>query len=67
VGDLISRDYQSFLKDIKERIRLAQYEALKAVNKGLISLYWDIGKKIVKRQDKEGWGRSVVEKLTYDL
>lgn len=38
--------YQSFLKDIKERILKAQYDALKAVNKELILLYWDIGKKL---------------------
>lgn len=29
----------TLLDDIKERIRLAQYEALRTVNKELISLY----------------------------
>ena len=60
-------NYQSFLKDIKERIISAQYEALRAVNKELIALYWDIGKMIVERQEKEGWGKSVVERLSEDL
>jgi predicted nuclease of restriction endonuclease-like (RecB) superfamily len=59
--------YGTLLKEIKERIRSAQYEALKAVNKELISLYWDIGRMIVERQRDEGWGKSVVERLAVDL
>ena len=45
----------------------AQYEALKAINKELINLYWDIGKMIVERQQSSGWGKSVVETLSHDL
>ena len=33
----------------------------KAVNKELIQLYWDIGKSIVTKQDRLGWGKSIVE------
>lgn len=62
-----SSDYIVLLKEIKDRIRSAQYEALKAVNRELISLYWDIGRMIVERQRKEKWGKSVVEKLSQDL
>ncbi len=62
-----SNDYIKFVKEIKERIRQAQYDALKAVNKELIALYWDIGKIIVERQEKEGWGKFVIEKLAVDL
>lgn len=59
--------YPALLKEIKERIRSAQYDALKAVNKELISLYWDIGRMINEKQKGETWGRSVVEKLSGDL
>lgn len=61
--DLLPKDYTVLLNDIKQRIRSAQYEALKAVNKELISLYWDIGGMIVERQKGEGRGKSVVERL----
>ncbi len=64
---LIKNDYQKLLVDIKERIRSAQYEALRAVNKELISLYWDIGKMIVDRQKGDTWGKAVVEDLAKDL
>jgi len=60
-------DYAVLLTEVKERVRSAQYEALKAVNKELVALYWDIGKLIVERQDREGWGKSVVERLANDL
>ena len=61
------QDYPGLLTEIKERIRSAQYEALKAVNKELVGLYWDIGRMIVERQDVEGRGKAVVEQLAADL
>ena len=60
-------DYAALLAEVKERVYSAQYEALKAVNKELVALYWDIGKLISGRQEKEGWGKSVVERLANDL
>ncbi len=60
-------DYINLLVEVKKRIRSAQYEALKAVNKELIGLYWDIGKMIVTRQQGDTWGKSVVEQLAKDL
>ena len=49
--------YAELIGDIKQRIRSAQYNALKAVNRELIGLYWDIGEIIVTRQQKESWGK----------
>ncbi|WP_028570910.1 PDDEXK nuclease domain-containing protein [Desulfonatronum lacustre] len=62
-----SPGYTHLLAEVKERIRSAQYAALKAVNTELIGLYWDIGRMIVERQDVEGWGKAVVEQLAADL
>ncbi len=56
----------SFIQYIKEKVRNAQYEALKAVNVQLTMLYWEIGKSISEKQ-KEGWGKSVVENLSKEL
>jgi len=66
VSDL-PEDYGSLLLEVKERIRAAQYQALRAVNRELIGLYWDIGRMIAQRQEYEGWGKSVVERLSDDL
>ena len=57
---------KSFIASIKEKIRLAQYEALKEVNTQLIKLYWDIGKDISEKQ-KESWGKSIVSVLSKEL
>jgi predicted nuclease of restriction endonuclease-like (RecB) superfamily len=59
--------YTELLVEIKQRIRAAQYEALRAVNRELVILYWDLGKMIVTRQQGETWGKSVVEQLAQDL
>ena len=60
-------DYNSLFAEIKERIRAAQYQAFKTVNKELVALYWDIGEMISQRQRDKLWGRSVVERLSLDL
>jgi predicted nuclease of restriction endonuclease-like (RecB) superfamily len=67
MSPLAPPDYSVLLSEIKERVRSAQYAALKAVNAELIGLYWDIGRLIVERQGGEPWGKSVVENLSRDL
>ena len=67
MSEIVPQEYHELLGTIKERIRGAQYEALRAVNKELLALYWDIGRLIVERQEDRGWGRSVVEQLARDL
>lgn len=63
----IPSDYTQVLEEIKKRVRAAQYEALKAVNRELIALYWDIGRIIVERQRGKSWGKAIVERLGVDL
>ncbi len=67
MSELGANPYGKLLIEIKQRIRTAQYEALKVVNKELIALYWDIGKLIFTRQQGETWGKSVVKNLSRDL
>lgn len=62
-----AEDYPRLLAEIKERVRSAQYAAIKAVNTELVGLYWDIGRMIVERQETAGWGKSVVKRLSADL
>lgn len=60
-------DYARLLTAVKERVRTAQYAALKAVNAELVGLYWDIGRMIVERQAGESWGKAIVQQLAGDL
>lgn len=59
--------YGQLLGELKTRIHAAQITALRAVNKELIGLYWDIGQRIDERQQTDGWGKGVVEALSKDL
>ncbi|WP_045219081.1 Fic family protein [Desulfonatronum thioautotrophicum] len=54
----ITAAYATTFTEIKERVRSAQYAALKSVNKQLVGLYWDIGRIIVKRKTSEGWDKA---------
>jgi len=62
-----NNEFKNFVLDIKKRILQGQYATLKSVNKELISLYWDIGKSIVLRQEENGWGKSIVKNLSEEL
>jgi len=64
---ILENDFTNFVKEIKAKILSSQYEALKAVNKELINLYWDIGKDIVEKQEKFGWGKAIVQNLSNEL
>jgi len=61
------REYFKFLNDLKNKIKQSQYQAYRTVNKELISLYWDIGKSIVEKQEKLGWGQKIIQQLAEDL
>ena len=63
----LSRDYVEFVTELKQRIVSARLHAARAVNQDLVLLYWDIGRGILERQEKLGWGQSVVEMLSHDL
>jgi predicted nuclease of restriction endonuclease-like (RecB) superfamily len=62
-----SDDYKLVLADVKRRVQEAQYAALKAVNRELIALYWDIGRIVVEKQEALRWGEGVIETLARDL
>jgi hypothetical protein len=60
-------DYSAFLESLKSRVRQAQTKAMLSVNRELIQLYWDIGRRIAERQEQEGWGKNVVDRLARDI
>ncbi len=63
----VPKDYVALLAEVKERVRAARYQALRAVNQELVNLYWDIGRIVVARQSGKTWGKAVVERLAGDL
>ena len=59
--------YPEFIAELKARIRSAQVRAAVSVNRELILLYWQIGSDILARQQTEGWGAKVIDRLSRDL
>ena len=64
---LVSKEYKTFLREMKEKIASSQLEAAVAVNKELVALYWEVGSKVYLKQSKEGWGAKTIAKLAKDL
>jgi len=59
--------YAELLESLKARIREAQVRAALSVNRELVLLYWHIGREILQRQQREGWGAKVIDRLALDL
>lgn len=64
---LFPDNYDDFFRKLKERIRSTQVKAALAINQELVLLYWQIGREILQRQQEEGWGAKVIERLASDL
>ena len=59
--------YSQLLSDIKERVRRAQHRAIQSANAEMILMYWDIGRMIASKKEREGWGAKVIPRLAVDL
>jgi predicted nuclease of restriction endonuclease-like (RecB) superfamily len=60
-------DYAEALAEIKERIQQERLRAVLAASSALVLLYWDIGRMILDRQERAGWGAKVIDRLSADL
>jgi len=59
--------YSQLLSDIKGRVRNAQHRAVLSANAEMILMYWDIGRMIAAKKEREGWGAKVIPRLAVDL
>lgn len=66
-NEITTQQYNEFLQSLKERIQSARVKAALAANRELVLLYWQIGQDILSRQQSEGWGSKVIQRLSNDL
>lgn len=59
--------YQDLLKEIKARLKKAQWHAAIVVNHELIQFYWEVGRLILGRQETGKWGEKLFDVLAKDL
>jgi predicted nuclease of restriction endonuclease-like (RecB) superfamily len=61
------RGYAKMLGEIKQRIQQERLRVVLAANSAMVLLYWDIGRMILDRQERAGWGAKVIDRLSTDL
>lgn len=66
-SEILPTGYEGMLDDLKTCIRNARVRAALSVNSELVLLYWQIGRTILERQNQEGWGAKVINRLAEDL
>ncbi|MCW2081856.1 putative nuclease of restriction endonuclease-like (RecB) superfamily [Bradyrhizobium diazoefficiens] len=66
-GEVDAQSYTAFVGDLKQKIAAARHRASLSINRELVTLYWTIGRDILERQEREGWGARVVDRLAGDL
>jgi len=61
------REYKSWVKGLKQKIRSAQIKAALSVNTEMLNFYWELGADIVEKQKTAKWGDGFLSKLSDDL
>ncbi|MCO5945542.1 DUF1016 N-terminal domain-containing protein [Mucilaginibacter flavidus] len=63
----LENSYAAAIAQIKTEIETIRLRAAISVNQHLLMLYWKIGNIILEQQNTEGWGTTVIERLSNDL
>lgn len=63
----LDKSYKEFILELKQKIYNSKTKAILSANRLMIELYFDIGRAIVNKQEKDAWGKSVVEEMSKDL
>ncbi len=63
----LPRGYAKTLGEIKQRIQRERLRVVMAANSAMVLMYWDIGRMILARQVREGWGAKIIDRLAADL
>ena len=59
--------YPDLLASVAGRIASGHRRAVRAANTELLATYWAIGRDILDRQQEQGWGTKVIDRLSADL
>lgn len=63
----MSDSYLDFIEAIKKEIQNQRLKVVLNANSSMICLYWNIGKAILQKQEEEGWGAKVIDRMAKDL
>ena len=63
----VAQGYGQLLEDLKQQIAAERVRVVLAASSAMVLLYWGIGRTILERQQQEGWGTKVIDRLSTDL
>ena len=63
----MSDTYLKFIEEVKAEIQKQRISVVLNANSSMICLYWNIGRAILKKQEEEGWGAKVIDRMAKDL
>lgn len=63
----LPEDYPELLISIKQRIQQERLRIVLSSNAAMTLLYWDIGNCILEKQQTQGWGAKIIDRLAFDL
>jgi predicted nuclease of restriction endonuclease-like (RecB) superfamily len=62
-----TNEYNSWLKELKQKIHAARKKIAFSINSQLLELYWEIGKDISNKQQNSNWGSNFIEQVSVEL
>lgn len=60
-------NYATLLRQIRQRVLLAQHRAIYTANEEMLRMYWDIGGMLQQNLNADGWGKKTLQRLAEDL
>jgi len=60
-------NYLPFFTNLQQYIKTEKLKAVLNANQNMIIMYWHIGNSILEKQQNEGWGTKVIDRLSHDL
>jgi|WetSurMetagenome_2_1015567.scaffolds.fasta_scaffold494020_2 predicted nuclease of restriction endonuclease-like (RecB) superfamily len=60
-------EYCKWLEELKEKVKLSQWQSTFRLNRAMLELHWELGESIILKQITSGWGNFVVDNLAKDL
>ena len=59
--------YPDFINALIDKIQKQRISITLNANAGMIGMYWSVGNAILKKQDEEGWGTKVIDRISHDI
>lgn len=63
----LPEEYAQWFADLKSNIAQTRLKVILASNAAMVLLYWDIGQRILDKQENQGWGARIIDRLALDL